>query len=67
MADGMGTQQKKRIVAELLIRKAGDLVEFWSDCGDADVPVDEVRDFLTTWLKNLPGDAWDTRLDRPGA
>lgn len=70
MNEGMGTNAKKAVVAEKLIQEAGTLVEFWSEkTGDdpacADIPLEFVRDCLTTWLKNLPGTSWDTRLDHP--
>lgn len=67
MAEGMGIQQKKREVALYLLQEAGTLVEFWTEktCGQTDITAEEAREFLAGWLKNLPGDAWDTRLDPP--
>lgn len=58
--------QQKAIVAEHLIREAGTLVEFWSEKGDPDIPVEFVRECLQKWLQRLPGTAWDTQLDHPG-
>lgn len=67
MAEGMGTQQKKREVALRLLQEAGTLIEFWTEKtgGQTDITADEAREFIAGWLKYLPGEAWDTRLDAP--
>lgn len=64
MPHGPSTNEKKRIVAEMLIRRAGDMVEFWN-AEETNISADEVRDMMDTWLKNLPGDFWDIRLNHP--
>lgn len=61
------TNKQKEALAAVLIRKAGDLVEFFEEItegNDALVGVtgDQVRRQLSIWLGRLPGDAWDTRL-----
>jgi hypothetical protein len=66
--------EEKRLVAELLIKKAGDLVEFWSDMSQyssnpeaaQNIPAEFVMECLTTWLKGLPGSSWDVRLGQVG-
>lgn len=62
----MTEAQMRREVAARLLIEAGTLVEFWTEKTehtDAEgIPTDFARDCLNTWLKRLPGDAWDTRL-----
>lgn len=61
-----GAAEKKHIVARALIHQAGNLVEFWSALGDDDrVDAEYARECLARWLKDLPGDAWDIRLNPP--
>ncbi|WP_181800369.1 hypothetical protein [Streptomyces ipomoeae] len=64
-ATPLGTNAKKRLVARALLSQAGNLVEFWSEMGDASVDADFARACLATWLAPLPGDDWDIRLDPP--
>ncbi|MEV1042947.1 hypothetical protein AB0J01_41265 [Streptomyces sp. NPDC050204] len=57
---------KKRLVPRALLLQAGNLVEFWSVLGDDDrVDAEFARECLARWLKDLPGDDWDVRLDAP--
>lgn len=66
----MTPAEKKRLVAKALIYQAGSLVEFWSDMTSnllepeeaEEISPEFARECLNTWLKNLPGDSWDTRL-----
>lgn len=59
----MGERWMKREVAEHLLNAAGSLVEFWSEDADrAEIPADFARECIARWLKDLPGDSWDTRL-----
>lgn len=61
------TQRQKRIIAGELIQCAGTLIEFWEERFDNDPPctADEAAHQVATWLKRLPGDAWDNRLPQP--
>lgn len=59
------TNAQKRELAAALLNKAGDLVEFFDEqCPGLAFEVDraDAAAQLAVWLKNLPGDAWDTRL-----
>lgn len=59
------TNDQKRRLAAALLNKAGDLVEFFTDlCPDLaeEIEAGDAAAQLAVWLKNLPGDAWDTRL-----
>lgn len=60
----MNSQWQKREIAEHLIKAAGDLVESWDQSEDIDPEL--VRECLNTWLKRLPGRAWDPRLGTRG-
>ncbi|WP_214665741.1 hypothetical protein, partial [Streptomyces javensis] len=61
----LGVNEKKKRVASALLTQAGNLVEFWSEMGEQGVDAGFARDCLARWLKDLPGDAWDTRLGDP--
>lgn len=64
------TKEQKRALAAVLIREAGNLVEFWeekqaSGYGDEclnGLSSNDIGLQLAIWLKDLPGDEWDTRL-----
>jgi len=63
---GMGVQERKRLVAQILIQQAGDLLEHWDDIPyTEDLDIIEAREWIAGWLKNLPGTVWDVRLDHP--
>ncbi|MFF2571110.1 hypothetical protein [Streptomyces sp. NPDC058084] len=65
-APPLSANEKKHRVARALFHQAGNLVEFWSVLGDDDqVDAEFARECLARWLKDLPGDAWDIRLDPP--
>lgn len=66
MAEGMGPAERKRLVAQILLQQAGDLLEHWDEVPfTEDLDIIEAREWIAGWLKNLPGTAWDTRLDHP--
>lgn len=66
MAIGLGKREQKRAVALMLMQAAGDILEFWSDRDDTeDIDIIDAREWLATWLRGLPGDQWDIRLDHP--
>lgn len=61
------TQKQKRALADLLLREAGAIVEFWSEKTEFfddlhGVSPDDAAEVLAHWLKSLPGDSWDFRL-----
>jgi hypothetical protein len=63
---GTGAAERKRLVAQILIQQAGDLLEHWDEVPyTEDLDLVEAREWIAGWLKNLPGTAWDTRLDHP--
>lgn len=56
---------QKRALAAVLLNKAGDIVEFFTElCPELAEEIDaaDAAAQLAVWLKNLPGDAWDVRL-----
>lgn len=61
------TNRQKAALAGEVINRVADIVEFRSeiitDPELADVSLLEIAAQLSTWLKGLPGDSWDTRLD----
>ena len=61
------TNRQKAALAGEVINRVADIVEFRSeiitDPELADVSPLEIAAQLSTWLKGLPGDSWDTRLD----
>lgn len=64
------TNAQKRALAMVLIQKAGDLVEYWTEIARdndelADVSVQDAARVLSRWLAALPGDGWDKRLPDP--
>lgn len=66
MAEGVGPAERKRLVAQILLQQAGDLLENWDEVPyTEDLDIVEARGWISGWLKNLPGAAWDTRLDHP--
>lgn len=66
-ATRLGVNEKKKLVVRALLAQAGNLVEFWSVLGDDErVDAEFARECLNRWLKDLPGDDWDIRLDAPG-
>lgn len=66
MAEGMGPRERKQLVAQILIQQAGDLLEHWGEIPyTEDLDITEAREWIASWLKTLPGTAWDTRLDHP--
>ncbi len=61
---------EKTALAMLLLRKAGDIAEFWGELVKdepalAEVSSEDAAEQLTVWLKRLPGDRWDLRLPQP--
>lgn len=63
---GTGPRMRKQLVAQILIQHAGDLLEHWDEIPNTeDLDIVEAREWIAGWLKNLPGDAWDVRLDHP--
>jgi hypothetical protein len=64
-------REQKALIAEALITQAGTLAESWGEMSQTmtsnpdaaqDIDVEFVRECLATWLKRLPGTAWDVRL-----
>lgn len=55
----LGINAKKRIVAQAILKAAGDLVENWDQDG---VTAQEAAELLAKWLQYTPGKDWDTRL-----
>lgn len=61
---------EKQALATLLIREAGNIVEFWEEKRDSaagdeilqGVTTKQVARQLAVWLKDLPGTNWDARL-----
>lgn len=67
MAERWGKAKRKRMVAQVLLQQAGDLLEHWDEIlSTDDLDIAEAREWISGWLKDLPGTAWDTRLDHPG-
>lgn len=71
MSKKLTENEKKALVAEMLIHEAGTLVEFWSEkiqyrTSNLDevqeVDAEFARKCLNTWLRRLPGASWDIRL-----
>ncbi|MER5302229.1 hypothetical protein ABT039_22600 [Streptomyces lasiicapitis] len=66
-APPLGVKDKKHLVVRALLAQAGNLVEFWSVLGrDDEVDAEFARECLARWLRDLPGEEWDVRLDPPG-
>ncbi|MCZ0983851.1 hypothetical protein O1L60_44620 [Streptomyces diastatochromogenes] len=62
----LSATEKKHVVARALMHQAGNLVEFWGAIGDDDrVDAEFARECLARWLRGLPGDDWDIRLNPP--
>lgn len=66
----MGPREVKQAVAMELISAAGTLVEFWTSRFEArgEQPPcngEEAREMIARWLKDLPGESWDVRLEPP--
>lgn len=63
-------KRQKEALAALLISKAGDLVEFWSEQIKDDpqfevletIDADQAAHQLAVWLQRLPGDSWCVML-----
>lgn len=63
MTHGYSKIEAKRDVAIMLMQAAGNIIEFWGERDDtADIDVTDAQKWLATWLKDLPGTAWDVRL-----
>lgn len=58
----IGTNEKKRIVAQLVMRAVGDLLENWDEMGDDRVDVEDARTYAAIWMNYTSGKGWDTRL-----
>lgn len=60
---------QKRALALRLLEQAGDLVEFFGEylpeLAEQGVTPEQVAEKLALWLRDLPGDVWDTRLPTP--
>lgn len=64
------TNEQKRALARILIQQAGNIVEMWEESKGQGYDEEVLRDVnswdagvqLAVWLKDLPGDDWDTRL-----
>ncbi|PRX91951.1 hypothetical protein [Allonocardiopsis opalescens] len=61
------TREQKAALAQALLAKAGDLIEFWAETIEEekvlrDVDSDAAAQQLSVWLRRLPGRAWDMRL-----
>jgi hypothetical protein len=69
----MTDREKKEFVAGQLLSQAGNLVEFWSEMARnyghdreaEEIDAEYARACIARWLRRLPGDIWDTRLDPP--
>ncbi|MDT0442297.1 hypothetical protein [Streptomyces johnsoniae] len=67
MPEEMGVNERKAKVAEALLIAAGDLLERWTEAHQSrgeepPCEVGEAREYISTWLKRLPGNYWDDRL-----
>jgi len=59
----MTKAEQKRAVAFLLMQQAGNLLESWGEREDTeDIDYGDAQQWLAGWLKDLPGNDWDTRL-----
>lgn len=61
---------RREALATLLLLRAGDIVEFWSDHVREDealqgLSAEEAGKMLSEWLRGLPGEGWDARLPEP--
>ena len=61
------TNKDKKLLASALLHQAGNLIDVYQDKSGyhSDIEhldVEEVREQLCIWLKNIPFDYWDTRL-----
>jgi len=63
----MTEREMKQAVALRLMQKAGDLIEFWEESTEGTsaegIPGNFARDCIARWLRTLPGNDWDLRLD----
>jgi len=64
------TREQREALAQLVLAQVGNLVEFWSEYTErdpalADLDALTARDQLATWMRRLPGEAWDIRLNMP--
>jgi hypothetical protein len=63
------TRKQKQDLAFALMSAAANLVETLGDKNgynaDLDIDPKAAAQQLANWLKNLPGNSWDTRLPQP--
>lgn len=63
-------RQKKRVLAQMLVREAKRIVAEWdkkyknSDQSLSDVESQEVEELFAGWLRHLPDDSWN-KVDQP--
>lgn len=66
-------REQKQALAMVLIDKAGDLIEFWSEqieCQPSHeilktIDGREAAQQIANWLGRLPGNGWDNRIPTP--
>lgn len=61
------TREQKSALAFLAMSRVADIIEFWHEIVNdypelRDVDPREAKEVLASWMRKLPGDAWDTRL-----
>jgi hypothetical protein len=59
------TNKQRDALAQLLLSRAGDLVESWDETTFEGVSQEAAAEQIARWLKGLPGKGWDGRLPHP--
>jgi hypothetical protein len=63
------TRSQKEALVSLVLNRVGDIIEFWgeiaTDLANEGVTSQEAAEVLASWMKRLPGTAWDARLPYP--
>ena len=61
------TRDQKNELAYLVRNRVADIVEFWGEMTEGtdleSVDPEEAREVIAGWMRRLPGNIWDTRLD----